>query len=113
MRIGIGHIIVAIALLCGCNSTTNSGDPGTTDNGKNPPGKPENFTAVPDRPYEMFVSWSDLNNENGYVVYKGSGAVDSLSANTTTYRIKNLPGLVYNTYHVVAYNNMGRVRRIP
>lgn len=71
------------------------------------PQTPTNFQAINIDSKEVTLKWNDVNNEEGYIVYKDSQVVAILPSNTTQTTIKNLTPNTKYTFKIVAYNKRG------
>lgn len=79
-----------------------------------PPDAPTSLSANATSSSQINLSWSDnANSETGYIIERKSGAspftaIDTLSANSTSYNNTGLTSLTYYTYRVSAYNAGGQ-----
>jgi hypothetical protein len=72
-----------------------------------PPTTPGEFTAKPMSAIEIKLTWKDLNNENGFILYRDGKTVEKLPANTTSYIDSGLRPATYFSYEIKAYNQIG------
>lgn len=85
-----------------------NGEESDPDNGERHVGvdQVENLTATQDSCDGIYLTWDDVDNEDGYVIYRNDLRIDSTATGETTYEdVPPSPGAY--TYHVAAYNYCG------
>ncbi|MDW3652001.1 MAG: endonuclease [Bacteroidia bacterium] len=95
-------------------ATDNSSDLGShtfNGGGLNPPASPANI-ALTATTSDLSLSWDDVTNEDGYIVYRSSDNLNfsqlaSLASNATSYTDNSITLLTTYYYYLVAFNADG------